>query len=339
MHQEYKISPTEVISLTSHSYTVKHGKFYRTSCKIVGIEGESYCAYLGIVFLDENDKELGRRIRWINDFESVKKEYSIECKTDPRAKTARIIFRANRDGSDNAKIWIKIFDFSTVKFEELDEGIEDFEELYDYVLHWKRRKGVKKDDWSQIQQTKENYQGGAKKYLDILTNEGFKNNSKILDVGCGFGRLPYILYDFLNDDGKYFGIDLGKESIEYCQTNFKKNNFIFMGNESQIIPIKEKVEFITFNSVFTHLYPNEIIEFLKECKKHLEQNGIIIADILELNSIPEYAGTRGKMFYNREFFISLVKNAGFQIKESTKVKGEKWGAEARPYFRIDPNKK
>ena len=47
--------------------------------------------------------------------------------------------------------------------------------------------------------------------------------SKILDVGCGLGRISKPLTDFLSSEGKYWGIDIAKASIDWCNKEYAKS--------------------------------------------------------------------------------------------------------------------
>ena len=58
---------------------------------------------------------------------------------------------------------------------------------------------------------------------------GIKNNDNILDIGCGFGRLPIGLNKIF-DSINYSGIDVHRPSIDWCKKFLSKNtpqlNFI-----------------------------------------------------------------------------------------------------------------
>jgi len=324
----------------SKPFPIHKNKFYKTECDAVGMDGEEFCVYFGIIFRDKNGNEVLRRIKWINDFSGNSKIYKISCKSDSRAESCVLVYRINTDGSNKGKISVKLQDLQGLLFEETKDSKEDFDELYDYFLLWQRRKNLGKDEWERSGQTKEQFYKGAYNHLSLLRKLVLKPQSKILDIGCGLGRLPFSLLDYLNNDGEYYGIDIGKEAIEYCTKNYQRPNFHFILNNNTNIPItNNKFDFITFSSVFTHLYPNEIKEFLKQCKELLEKNGVIISDILVLNQIETYAGTRGKMFYNLEYFEKLLKKEGFEYEIIRHDDGSKWGADDRPIFKIYSNLK
>lgn len=99
--------------------------------------------------------------------------------------------------------------------------------------------------------------------------------SKILDYGCGWGR---IIRFFLKDipASNLYGIDCDEEIIKVCKTsnlncNFKVNNIypptIFKDNYFDVI--------YSF-SVFSHLSENAHREWLTELKRILKPEGVLI---------------------------------------------------------------
>ena len=50
---------------------------YLVSTEVTGKKGEPFCALFGVVILDGNEKEIDRKIRWLNDYSGEKKEISI----------------------------------------------------------------------------------------------------------------------------------------------------------------------------------------------------------------------------------------------------------------------
>jgi len=329
---EKHCTPETKLVLGSKKTNVSPGKFYKTSCKAEVVKGEKFCAYFSIIFLDKDDKEIVRRVKWFNEISGKEKEYVIKCRALPRSEYAVIGYRGNTDGSNKSNLILKLSDPKKIQIHNIPDEEEEYDELYNYQLIWDRRKGVKKGEWEKIGLTKEQFETGSKTQFNILKKVGLQLDSRILDVGCGFGRSAYALFDFLNEDGYYYGIDIGEAGINYCKENYKKLNFHFIQNRNTDIPLNDiEFDYITFFSVFTHLYPPQIKSILKQCKSILSLNGLIIADIFERDDINDSMGSTGRMFYNRKFFRELLKSEGYELEVLEK---QIWDSEKRTIFKI-----
>lgn len=114
----------------------------------------------------------------------------------------------------------------------------------------------------------------------LLQKHGLKKSDRLLDLGCGYGRLIYGLEEVLAFDGQYVGVDVKPEQIEWLQENIqsKKQNYQFYhldiqndryNRKGQISAENGPIDFQlgTFNyvglfSVFTHMYEEEIRNYL-----------------------------------------------------------------------------
>lgn len=105
-----------------------------------------------------------------------------------------------------------------------------------------------------------------------IAYEYFKNSSRILDLGSGRG----IFIDFLNEKGfkgEIYAYDRNKETLK----NLKKKG---IKAKYGILPeIKFKDDFfdgINASHILEHLYPEELYETLREIKRVLKKNGILV---------------------------------------------------------------
>ncbi|MDM5238096.1 class I SAM-dependent methyltransferase [Bacillus cereus] len=148
---------------------------------------------------------------------------------------------------------------------------------------------------------------------------GLKSNEKVLDVGCGVGRMAVPLMSYLTDDGAYYGFDLFKEGITWCQNNIAtmRNNFHFEhvdiynhfynpeGKEdaSQYkFPYEDGTfDFIFLTSVFTHLLPKELEHYVSEIVRVLKKDGRCFITFFLINPESSYylnAGLSTLGFYH-----------------------------------------
>jgi ubiquinone/menaquinone biosynthesis C-methylase UbiE len=116
-----------------------------------------------------------------------------------------------------------------------------------------------------------------------------------LEIGCGIGRDVFQLLEILNDSGRYIGIDVTRDSVLWLQKNitvshpnfkfyhFDVNHQIYnpLGTKNSsdfALPAEDhSVDRMSIGSVFTHLFEEEIIHYLKEIKRVLKSGGMAYA--------------------------------------------------------------
>jgi SAM-dependent methyltransferase len=183
----------------------------------------------------------------------------------------------------------------------------------------------------------------------LQQHAGLKNGSKLLDFGCGIGRLANGL-DRTELQVSYWGVDIREESIAWCLQNMVREGFKFSlsnaqneryrpkGSKRWVIDIvDETFDVIYAHSVYSHMLSDSTLAYLREFKRLLAPSGrIYLTAFLELNvpdcvENPQGYGSikwRGRLHcvrYNQNFFISLVNAAGLKVLEvhrATNVHGQ-----------------
>ena len=58
---------------------------------------------------------------------------------------------------------------------------------------------------------------------------GLRPDDRVLDVGCGIGRMAVPLTSFLSSKGRYEGFEIVREGVAWCQKNISARfpNFVF----------------------------------------------------------------------------------------------------------------
>jgi SAM-dependent methyltransferase len=117
-----------------------------------------------------------------------------------------------------------------------------------------------------------------------------KPNHKILDIGCGMGRMAIPFTTYLSKEGNYDGFDIVKLGIDWCTKkitskfsnfNFKliplRNDLYRLDTENTASKLKfpyenDSFDFIFLTSVFTHMMPEDLIQYISEISRVLKKD-------------------------------------------------------------------
>jgi ubiquinone/menaquinone biosynthesis C-methylase UbiE len=118
-----------------------------------------------------------------------------------------------------------------------------------------------------------------------------KPEHSVLDIGSGIGRMAIPLTKYLTKDGKYEGFDIVKTGVKWCQKNitpkFPNFNFTHLNLKNSLYNLStnneaSKIKFsyqnnsfdlIILTSVFTHMLPNDVENYLQEINRVLKSSG------------------------------------------------------------------
>jgi SAM-dependent methyltransferase len=126
---------------------------------------------------------------------------------------------------------------------------------------------------------------------------------RMLDVGCGVGRMYLAAKSYLTETDSYLGIDVGKSFIDICQNEYREPNVSFLYTEaanryyakqvdgdSRAWPMEDSSHnLITALSVWTHLDERDWRFYLKEVSRVLAPGGRAIISFFILDDLYDAA--------------------------------------------------
>ncbi len=144
-------------------------------------------------------------------------------------------------------------------------------------------------------------------------------NSKVLDVGCGIGRMAVPLMRYLSQEGEYRGFDIVKKGTDWCQEHISAEapNFSFLHSDvyNKYYNPKGKIaardfkfpyedeffDLVFLTSVFTHMLPADMENYLSEISRVLKAGGKALITFFLLNSESEDLLRSGQSTLNFRF--------------------------------------
>jgi len=99
-------------------------------------------------------------------------------------------------------------------------------------------------------------------------------SKKVLDFGCGHGRITRYLLGLLNPS-KLVVSDVWDSAVDFCAQEFNAIPFL-ISNENPISNLNTKVDVIISYSVFSHLPPQLFENNLKHLSSLLDKNGLLL---------------------------------------------------------------
>jgi SAM-dependent methyltransferase len=129
---------------------------------------------------------------------------------------------------------------------------------------------------------------------------GLRADDRVLDVGCGIGRLARPLAGYLSIDGAYAGFDVNADAIAWCRRRYRHcPNFRFVHADvrngrfnpagateavAYAFPFDDGAfDVAVLMSVLTHLTADETLHYLGQVRRVLAPGGRVLATAFVLD--------------------------------------------------------
>jgi len=170
-------------------------------------------------------------------------------------------------------------------------------------------------------------------------------NCRVLDIGCGMGRLPIGIIRIIGEVD-YTGIDVDNFSIYWCRRFISKYHPSFKFHHLSVYNERynekgtkidenfrfdfadSSVDIIYLFSVFSHTTEEDMRIYLKEFERILHENGFIFFTAFVEENVPDItfnpvnynikcSGPLHIVRYSKDYFFSIIKEYGFTIVNFT----------------------
>jgi SAM-dependent methyltransferase len=187
-------------------------------------------------------------------------------------------------------------------------------------------------------------------------------DSTIVDIGCGCGRFAQHLrdYQFMSErfTGKYVGIDIDEEMLNWCRKNFDSERFSFYRSNHDskaykavekpdaqyVLPLADgSADFVFSTSLFTHLLEKELVNYMRESYRVLKEDCFMAMFCFSMDHPPPTFGDRhtfrfrigsayvesmsvpeAAVAYEEKFLFEAARAAGFRTAEMVFGGHESW---------------
>lgn len=181
--------------------------------------------------------------------------------------------------------------------------------------------------------------------LRLVKSFGLTPEASVLDIGCGFGRLPIGLLRQVQDLRRYVGVDVSKKAVRWCQRylTVQQANYQFIhidvkntrynprGNAIDAtfqLPFEaQSFDIIYLYSVFSHMPLEDVRVYLQEFQRLLKASGKIFLTTFIETDVPDFTvnpenyrtekwqGPLHCVRFSRTYFGKLLAEFGFQIDQ------------------------
>jgi SAM-dependent methyltransferase len=156
--------------------------------------------------------------------------------------------------------------------------------------------------WGLVTAPENDFHTAGAEFRDLLTAYGLKPNHRVLDVGCGVGRLALPLTGYLSPEGGFDGFDIMPVAIGWCRRaitpRFPNFRFVLADVQSDryhpggastastyVFPYEDATfDYVFLGSVFTHMFPADVANYLAQIARVMRPGGVCLISYYLLNA-------------------------------------------------------
>jgi SAM-dependent methyltransferase len=181
---------------------------------------------------------------------------------------------------------------------------------------------------------------------------GLQPDERVLDVGCGIGRMARPLAGYLSPQGSYDGFDVDRRGIGWCRRRYRRHpNFRFRvadvynrrynpsgahsAGEYRFPSEDGSFDLVVCASVLTHLLEGEADHYLSEIARALAPGGRALLTFFLLDGDSRAAiaqGRAGLPFLDHDAQVAVVSE---ELPEEAVAYDRAWVAEALERHRLE----
>lgn len=158
----------------------------------------------------------------------------------------------------------------------------------------------------------------------IEAHRALSPDLKVLDYGCGWGRITRILLREFEDDNIY-GVDVDPGLIKSAQACVPSCHFSVIESMKPLPFEAESFDIIFANSVFSHLSERSAVATLAELQRVTKPGGLVITSVLERPEMEKFYSRTEK----QKEWITGILGPLDKASATLDAKGFVWGDTGR----------
>lgn len=136
----------------------------------------------------------------------------------------------------------------------------------------------------------------ARFWMHYVARGAVRWDSNVVDIGCGWGRVPYMLanygYEGERFTGSFLGVDVDPELIAWARGYFpahfrfevaptRSSVYNPQGSDALcVLPLVDRSQdFVYSNSLLTHILERELVHYMREAARVLKPGGMMAMSV------------------------------------------------------------